>query len=443
MSCIKVIASSLELPTTLIELLKGSKGLYLQSNCVKDVPGVKPPTKPIFQHKDIKGKGQTVGNQFVGPILYIRPSNMKDFTKNYKIELSPKIGKKSVYRFKTPPQEQIMTKKIKQSVFIKLMEGDEEMETLRKIDNMICMGTEYLMLAEFAKYDFNECKTDEELINGLFKKISPEHYDKLLECLDPEYYKLIVNPPIWEKSEEIAKGNHVIDNSSNPDKYLSLFNIIFATGTTKKLKKDPKPLQKDVIANLFDDGKNTSLMSFLNCAENNIVPQIKKVRFSFEKDDKKGEQETREIMDARFVFFVERSGEYNNPNFPKSMYTKKMTKDKRLLSVTGDEFEELIGANIKDSAYTFNEGFMWCFNNVDITKYQNFQIHSNWNISTLMLKKSNKSFAEDFSVDMSYFDEMDDDDDDDGPSTTQTTTPAQPIRAVSSEEAVALLDDDL
>ena len=437
MSCVKITASALDLPTTLISLLTGQNGLYLQSNCINGVPGVKKPSKPIFTHKDIKGKGQNVGNQFMGPVLYIRPSNMKDFTRNYKLELTSKIGKKSVYRFKTPPEEQYKSKKIKNNIYVKIMDEDSEMEVLRKIDNMVCIGTEYLMLAEFSKYDFSECKTDEELINGLFKKISPEHYEKLIDLLDPTFYKLIQEPPIWEKSEEIAKGNFIIDNPGNPEKYLSLFNIIFATGTTKKLKKDPKPLQKDIIANLFDNGKNIGLMNFLNCAENNIVPQIKMVRYTFDSDNKKGQTETKELFDSRLTFYVKREGEFDNPNFPTSMYTKKMTRDQRQTPLTSDEFDELIGVNKKDGGYVFEEGYIWCYNNIDLIKYQNFQTHSYWNVSLLILKKSNKSFSDDFTLDISYFNEMEDDDEE------PKQVNEQPKQAISSEAAAALLDDEI
>ena len=106
-----------------------------------------------------------------------------------------------------------------------------------KLDNIVYMGLEYLLLAQVSGYDFSKCSTDKELVEGLFKHLSPKHSNTLINMLSNKYYDNIANPPMWEKDENI-NGNYRLVNDDD-DKFVSLFNLIYATRAGDKKKTTP------------------------------------------------------------------------------------------------------------------------------------------------------------------------------------------------------------
>ena len=404
MSFYTTIASKIEAPKTLIALLNGSAGIYMQNESFPVASGSIKNAQPIFTYKEIKGKSKN-GASFIAPRVFIK-NDRGEFTGRYKIELTNRFKHKETYRFKTPPMEAYPGGKGKQknTITTKILDDEGQIDALIILDNIICMGLEFLMLASMAKYNFKDAKDDKELIEGLFKQISPTHYNKLIELLDEEYYNIPTKPPIWEKSSG-TQGNFTLSSVEN-GKYLSLFNVI--TGTDiHKVKKNFNELQADILKNLFENDRKTNPYYTFICStiENNIVPTIKK--YAFETP----EGETKELTDMRLLFFVKHDNDTYNPKFPENLYVKKLIRGGSSEILDGNEFNQMIGVtNYDPTKPNIYDGFIWITNRIDLTKYGQYQVHSSWMVNEVILKKSNASLVSEFNVTDDYYDGLGDDD---------------------------------
>ena len=220
MSSIIVTPNMIELPTSLVEFLRGDKGICLQNDCYKQPCFSANSYNDLYKAKIIKNKsGGTNGINFKSPKIAIK-NNSGVFTTNYMIELTNRLKHKEQYSIKTPAD--IMYPKgegkLKNDIIVSIADDQSVLRNMTMIDNIIYMGVEFTMLAHLCKYDYKGVNDDRQLIVGLFKTISPSHYNNLLEKLDEQYYNLITNPPIWIKSD-IVKGNYNIKSDDN-NKYL-------------------------------------------------------------------------------------------------------------------------------------------------------------------------------------------------------------------------------
>ena len=267
MSYYTTIASKIEAPKSLLDLFNGNAGILMQNDSFQIVKNTSKNQQALFAYKEIKGKSKN-GASFIPPKIFIK-NDRGEFVAKYKIELTNRLKHKETYRFKTPPQEAYPkgAGKQKNSITTKIIDDNGQMEALIKLDNVICMGIEFLMLATLAKYDFKNAKNDKELIEGLFKAISPKHSEELIALLDNDYYKLVQTPPVWEKSTGTA-GNFLL-TSQEQGKYLSLFNVIFGTGISS-VKKNLNAIQTDIVVNLFGGERKT--VSFNDRSMIQLVP---------------------------------------------------------------------------------------------------------------------------------------------------------------------------
>lgn len=402
MSFFTTIPSKIEAPKTLLGLLNGEAGIYMQNDSFPVVKLMVKSPQPIFSYKEIKGKMKT-GASFVPPKVFIK-NDRGEFTTRYKIELTNRLKHKETYRFKTPPTEAYPngTGKAKNVITTKILDDEGQINALIILDNLICMGLEFLMLAFIIKYDFKDAKNDKDLIEGLFKAISPKNHNELMNMLDDEYFTMPVKPPVWEKSTSIA-GNFILSATEN-GKYLSLFNVI--TGTNVHVvKKNLSPLQTDILKNMFGNDKKTNPYYTFICStvENNIVPYAKKYLFETPSG------EAKEMSDMRLLFYVKHDNEAFNPKFPENLYVKKLLRGGSSEILNGNEFNQMIGiVNPDPTKPNIYDGFMWVNNRIDLTKYGNYQVHSSWIVTELILAKSSATMATEFSVTDDYYDDLGD-----------------------------------
>lgn len=440
MSFININPSNVVIPESIVDFLHGKAGFCMQSSYISDIEGMIKPTKPLYSYREIKGK--VTGQQFNAPMVLFRKSITEPFSRKYKFELTSRLGRKESYKIRTPPQQGLENLKSKYVVAIKILDDELESKALIKIDNIICMAIEFTMLSEFAKFYYSKCSTDKELIEGLFKKISPKHYDELLALLDENYYKLVQNPPSWDRSEGASAGNMLI-HTEDPDHFLSLFNLIYATGVFKASKKNISELQTDIINNLFDGSiKASQFAKFINHEDNNIVPQAKVINYEITKENCE-ESDLRTMDECRYLFYVERKGtDAYNPKFPENLYTKEISKGNQVKPLTGETFDNLIGLNNVDRTKpNIFDGFIWCVNSIDLTKYKTFQVHSSWRVCDLILRKSKKSFNDSFKIDEGYFDELKSDSEDEESATINPTDKPQIIDSAAAAAALGDLDE--
>lgn len=428
MSYYMTVASKINVPNSLLGLFNGESDLYMQNNSFPVVKIATSNNQTLFGYKEIKGKSKT-GSSFIPPKIFIK-NDKGEFTQRYKIELTNRLKRKETYRFKTPPMDAYPKSqgKLKNTISTKIMEDEGQIDALVKIDNIICMGLEFLMLATLSKYDFKDVKNDKELIEGLFKSISPKHYDELIKLLDENYYKLPSEPPVWEKSGS-TPGNFTIPNENK--KYLSLFNVI--TGTDIHLtKKNLTELQNDIIKNMFGGDRKTNPYYTFICSagtENNIVPSVKK--YLFESTD--GEQ--KEYKDMRLLFYVKYDNESYNPKFPENMYVKKLLRGGTSEILNGDEFSNMIGITDFDpTKQNLYDGFLWITNRIDLTKYGQYQVHSSWLVNELILNKSTTSYSTEFKVSDDYYNDIDDSND-------IEKTATESCQVIPSASSIPDLDD--
>lgn len=463
---IKISPLDITIPTTLYDLFHGTADVCLQSKPIIDVPGIGKATKNIYEYKQIvtnggDGKqGSGTAHSFTSPIVFIKPPGTKEFTYKYRLELCDKLNRKQTFRFKTPGAQQItgMDTKSKQQISIKIVDDKKEeiIKRMIEMDNIICMGVEYAMLAEYAKFDFSKCKDDKELIEGLLTTIAPKNHEQLLNMLDPRYFELGKNPPVWVRAEGGVAGNYKIDCdetiSEDKRKYLSLFNLIYATKVFMYRTVNSMPqnsLQREVAVNLFDSFKKSAIgfKEFLSNQYANIVPQAKMLKVGLEKkaenEDEPADIEYKTFNIFRMMFYIKLpvvpgGKESKLPDF---MYTHKMVKHGGSTFLELDEFKKLLGlANSKPSdkmTGSLNDGFIWFTNRIDLCKFNAYQVHSNWAVANVILTPSTRKFGDQFTVDDSYFNELDED------GTTPGEIPDKQNEAPppSSAQGQALLDN--
>ena len=430
----KQIPSKINVPSTMIGLLKGTHDLWLQNTVFVVADKDNKYLKDILKTNIIHGKQDAL--QIKAPMLYIKNSITGEFTKNFRLELTSKLVSKEIYRFSRPSEMCYPSKMAKRKNVIrtKIMDREAEMNAMITIDNIVYMTLEYLILATFANYDFSKCTTDEELITGLFKTISPKHYETLLTMLSDKYYELMTNPPLWEKDEVINGNFKIINDDEYDNKYVSLFNLIYATKAGDKKKTIPNSCQEDIVNNLFKGKtKGNVLYDFImSTSSNDIVPMCKRINYEIDEGYKT-------IDEMRLTWFVKevKAPDYN-ANFPASMYTKEIKRGNRYEPITGKDFMTMIGYGDVDEQATYYKGFIWVNNKLDLVKYDKHQVHVSWVVSECILTKTDNAKVK-FQIEDDYFNDMDDDNDEEKQAANETK-PMQNFK--SAEELAAEFEDD-
>ncbi len=410
MSYFTTIPSKINTPKTLLDLFNGKSDIWMSNNSFPVVDMSNIMKQDLYTPREVKGKGKN-GISLLSPRIYIK-NDKGEFTNRYRIELTNRLKRKETYRFKTPPVEGYKLiddkyeGKLKNPITVKIIDDEGQTEALIKIDNVICMGLEFLLLATLVKYDFKDVKNDKELIDGLFKAIAPKNFAELHNKLNDEYYNLPQNPPLWEKDENVSGNYNIISNIDK--KYLSLFNVIYETELSKvKHESKMNGLQTEIYTNLFNkDKKNNPYYNFLMCgSSNNITPTAKKYVYEID-----GQQ--KEFNDMRLLFYVKHNNSTFNPKFPENLYVHKLARGGVKEPLNGDEFNEMIGLKDFDKTkpYRAYSGFMWVNNHIDLTKFGMFQVHSNWLVNEVILNKSSIQASSTFNIDDDYYNELCDED---------------------------------
>ena len=400
MSFVKIIPSKIDVPKTMLSLLKGDNGLYLQNETFKpsSIQSVTSKRK-LFDIKEIKGVQP--GISIMSPRLFIKDDNGR-FTNRYRLELTSKAKCKETYRLKRPSLAGYPNGegKCKNLISTRIMERDNEMKIMVEIDNIVYMCTEYLLLAHMSKADFSKAESDKDLISILFKQIAPNKHSDLAKLLDIKYFKAISEPPLWIRDQDTA-GNFLLQ-TQDENKYLSLFNVIYATKAGKK-KVEAGSLQDEIVKNLFNGKiKGNLYYDFVMSGESNdILPMCKNVSYEFEDS-----AEPKILTDMKLMFYIKHSNSKFNPNFPESMYVRELKSKASAEVLDGEKFMSMIGFGESDEQVTFHSGFIWVYNSLDLLKYGKHQCHSNWVVSDIILTKTS-SGASAFSVEDDYFDDED------------------------------------
>lgn len=434
MSYVKVIPSKIDVPTSMLSLLKGDKGLYLQNDIFKPTNiAMFNSKKKLFDIKEIKGV-QT-GISIVSPKLFIKDDSGK-FTHRYRLELTSKAKCKETYRFKRPSVAGYPNGegKCKNLISTKIVERDNEMKIMVYIDNMVYMCTEYLLLAHMCSLDYSKANDDKELISMLFKKIAPTKYKELNNLLDEAYFNIITEPPQWVRDADVT-GNFLL-LSEEDNKYLTLFNLIFSTRQNTKKKVEADSLQGEVITNLFGGKvKGNLYYDFIMSGQSNdILPMCKNISYEI---DNETEAKKVSITDMKLMFYIKHDNSKFNPNFPESMYVKELKPRASAEILNGNKFMEMIGFGENEEQATYYSGFIWVYNSVDLLKYGKHQCHSNWVVGDIILSKSSIGTSA-FSVDEDYFE------DEDGEATNfeEVLNKSETTKVESADElSKALLDD--
>ena len=428
----KQIPSKIDIPTTIIGLLKGEHDVWLQNQTFVVADKDSKFLKELFKPSIIHGKQDAL--QIKAPTLYIK-NEYGQFTKQYRIELTSKIKNKETYRFSRPndmcyPNK---TAKRKNVIRTKIIDRDAEILAMIKLDNIVYMGLEYLLLAHVSGYDFSKCSTDKELVEGLFKYLSPRHSNTLINMLSNKYYDNIANPPMWEKDENV-NGNYRLVNDDD-DKFVSLFNLIYATRAGDKKKTTPGSCQEEILTTLFKNKtKGNIIYEFLMAtSSNDIVPMCKNVLYEI--DDT-----TKTTNEMRLTWFVkEPNGTDYNPNFPVSMYSKVLKRGGISDPIDGKQFMSMIGYGDTDEQATYYKGFIWVSNRLDLVKYDKHQVHSSWIVTDTILTKT-----ENVRIKLQVDDEYFNDESGDEQATSTSNMISQPMQTFQSAEelAAAFADDD-
>ena len=399
MSFLKVIPSKIDVPNTMLDLLKGTNDLWLQNGCFEVVKDKY--TAELFKQNIVKGKND--GISLRSPRLFIRSPN-NGFVSQYRIEFTSKLMNRETYRFAKPSEKNYPNGIAKRKNFLRtrIVDREAEMQAMIRIDNIVYVTTEFLLLATVLGYDFRTCNSDRELVEGLLKVLSPNHYQELLARISEDYWKNIANPPLWTMDETVA-GNYRIVNDDPSSGFVSLFNMIFDTKTGKG-KPQPGSVQEDIYKSLFHGKiKGNAVYDFLmNTPSNDIMPMCKRVVYYIEGEDGDEGKTTEEI---RLLFFVEeKSGQDYSPNFPQSLYTKVVKRGGVYDSLTGKDYMTMIGYrdNPSNDMSTYYKGFIWLRNSIDLIKYGPHQTHSNWIVTETILTKTEGGRTK-FKVDDEYF----------------------------------------
>ena len=415
-------------------MLKGTNDLWLQNNTFVAADKDNKYMKDLLKTSIIHGKQDALSIK--APILYIR-NDYGQFTKQYRIELTSKLKNKETYRFSRPGDMCYPTKMAKRKNVIrtKIVDRDAEMNALIKIDNIIYMSLEFLILANACGFNFSEYTTDKDMIEGLFKVISPKHHADLLNMLSPKYFDIISNPPLWEKDDIVAGNFKLVNDDEDENKYLSLFNVIFATKANDRKKITPGSLQEEIITNLFK-GKTKGNIMFdfiMSTSSNDIVPMCKRVNYDIE-------DSVKTFDEMRLTWFVkeEKSPDYN-PNFPQALYTKQLKRGGVTEVIKGEEFMPMIGYGTNDEVSTYYKGFIWVSNRLDLVKYDKHQVHSSWQVSDVILQKTEYAKAK-LQVDDDYFADNDEEEHETVKLNVSQTQPLQQFQ--SAEELAADFDVD-
>ena len=431
----KQIPSKINVPATMLDLLKGTNDLWLQNNVFVVADTNSKYLKEMLKTNIIHGKQDAL--QIKAPMLYVKNDKTGQFTKNFRLELTSKLANKETYRFSRPGEMCYPSKMAKRKNVIrtKIMDREAEMNAMIAIDNIIYMTLEYLILATFANYDFSKCTSDQELITGLFKAISPKHYETLMAMLSDKYYTLTSKPPLWEKDENVNGNFKIVNEDEDDNKHMSLFNLIYATRAGDKKKTTPNSCQEDIVNNLFKGKtKGNVLYDFIMAtASNDIVPMCKRVNYEIDDGYKM-------LDELRLTWFVKevKAPDYN-PNFPSSMYTKEIKRGGRSDPIIGKDFMAMIGYGDVDEQATYYKGFLWVNNRLDLVKYDKHQVHISWVVSEYILAKTDNAKAK-FQVEDDYFN---DDDEEKTLDDSQQVNEAKPMQNFkSAEELAAEFEDD-
>lgn len=424
----KQIPSKINIPTTILDLLKGTNDLWLQNRIFIRNDKDDRSNKELFKGSIINCKTGSM-LKINAPKLYIKNEYGK-FVNNYNIELTSRLKNSETYRFARPSEITYQDKLAKKKNVIRTKIVDREAETnaLIQIDNIVYMSLEFLLLANAVNYDFSKCVDDKELINGLFKAISPTHNDKLTSMLSDKYFDIINNPPLWEKDNDIM-GNFKLVNEDEAI-YLSLFNLIYATKAGDKKKILPNSLQEDIVKNIFKGKcKGNILFEFImSTSSNDIVPMFKRVQYDINDSIKV-------VNDIRLTWWIkeEHAKDYS-PTFPTNMYTKIVKRSTEHI-INGAEFMKMIGYGDVDETVTYYKGFMWVTHNSDLNKYGKYQAHSCWYVSKVILNKTEYKRPT-LEIDDEYYANLEDVPDDSKP----TNEPLQQT-FISAEQLAKDFDD--
>lgn len=417
----ELIPADIKLPESILETINGESSVYLMNpwyeNDVKTLFKPKIDVNKLFEVKKIV---QSKGFYLNTPILLLRPNREKaEFTSNFVIkyvDISERKGSKK-FKVRRPTDQAFDREGYKYKISmnpVQIVDGEDysyslEDKIMMKLDFAIVQALEFMFVAKHLGFDpkAENCHSDKEMIEKMFKKACGDKSDEYLSHLRPEFYNFIKNPPKWNTLEggniEILRDEDIEDD----DACFSIFEL-----TRLILNQEKKKKIKNGITAILNS-KEPEIFKFINDDNIRITPSLKEIEARVPKRDEKGniiiEDNKREvkiskiISDFRFTINIDHMTK--PAKFPDNLLTRRSVRNHQGKLMTKimnyNDVLELIGAteameenkcDRKDCYKHIKPNTRWDMrlyvrHQIEMSRFSKGQPKSIWNVDTIIYTK--------------------------------------------------------